>query len=568
MRKNLPVTGKEIHFPANAVIISRTDPKGRITYVSKDFAEISGFTEREMLGEPHNIVRHPDLPPIIYEDLWKTIQSGRPWNGIVKNRAKNGDHYWVDATVTPVFENDKITSYMSVRKKAERSDIEKADKLYQKLNRGISFGFKISSTVHNLQARLGNLGLAFVQLSLVIVPTGYLCYRFFSVDPLLSLLALGLGLLGSFSILRTMSKQGAKIREVVEIVRQLVNGNLLTDISRQEGREDVDKIYTNIRCLSISLWGLLVQMKENYGRNLNLYESLFKSLEKFRGSTQTQAASVEETAAASEELSKTIEEIVITIGEQTRSLSNVNNSIGSIDSSLRETSRSMEELASQTGEVSGRAHQAELIFNEAIRSMEEIKSFSNQINKIVGIITSISERTNLLALNASIESARAGEAGKGFSVVADEISKLAEQTKHSIKDIIQLVKNTSVSVEEGAIKVNQSVDVFRKLQDYIEKVHSSASQVRAHLSEQSGRLREIRMSSDQVLTLGKMMHNSSEQQKISAEEISASMHIISKNAEEIATTSEDIKDVVDDALHHSERFKGILGHFKTEKELP
>ncbi|TGK11708.1 PAS domain S-box protein [Leptospira fletcheri] len=563
MRKNLPVTNREIRFPANAVIISRTDPKGKITYVSRDFADVSGYSESELLGEAHNIVRHPDIPPVVFEDLWITIKSGRPWNGIVKNRAKNGDHYWVDATVTPILEQGEIVGYMSVRKQAGRQEIEKADKLYRKLSRGLGLGYRVSSVIHSIQSTLGNFGLAAVQMSLVLLPGLYLSFRLFPTDPILSAVTTMSGILGSFLVLVTMKKQGAKILDVVEVVRQMVNGNMLAEIRRQEGREDVDKIYTNIRCLAISLWGLIVQMKENYDRNMNLYETLFDSMQKFRSSTQTQAQSVEETAAASVQLSKTIEEIVITIAEQTRSLSNVNASIGSIDSSLRETSHSMEELASQTGEVSGKALQAEQIFNEAIRSMEEIKSFSDQINKIVSIITGISERTNLLALNASIESARAGEAGKGFSVVADEISKLAEQTKHSIKDIVQLVKNTSLSVDEGALKVNQSVDVFKKLQDYIEKVHASASDVRIHLSEQSNKLREIRMSSDQLLTLGQMMNNSSEQQKGASEEISSSMSIISKNAEDIASTSEDIKHTVEGTLEHSERLKSILGHFKT-----
>lgn len=563
MRKNLPVTNREIRFPANAVIISRTDPKGKITYVSRDFADVSGYSESELLGEAHNIVRHPDIPPVVFEDLWITIKSGRPWNGIVKNRAKNGDHYWVDATVTPILEQGEIVGYMSVRKQAGRQDIDKAEKLYRKLSRGLGLRYRLSSFIHSIQSALGNFGLAAVQVSLVLLPGLYLSFRLFPADPISSSATAISGILGSFLVLVTMKKQGAKILDVVEIVRQMVNGNMLAEIRRQEGREDVDKIYTNIRCLAISLWGLIVQMKENYDRNMHLYETLFESMQKFRSSTQTQAQSVEETAAASVQLSKTIEEIVITIAEQTRSLSNVNASIGSIDSSLRETSHSMEELASQTGEVSGKALQAEQIFNEAIRSMEEIKSFSDQINKIVSIITGISERTNLLALNASIESARAGEAGKGFSVVADEISKLAEQTKHSIKDIVQLVKNTSLSVDEGALKVNQSVDVFKKLQDYIEKVHASASDVRIHLSEQSNKLREIRMSSDQLLTLGQMMNNSSEQQKGASEEISASMSVISKNAEDIASTSEDIKHTVEGTLEHSERLKSILGHFKT-----
>lgn len=102
MRKNLPITNKELEIPITAVLISRTDTKGRISYVSQDFAEISGFSEKEMLGEPHNLIRHPDVPSEVYREMWETIENGNPWSGVVKNRAKSGDHYWVDATITPV----------------------------------------------------------------------------------------------------------------------------------------------------------------------------------------------------------------------------------------------------------------------------------------------------------------------------------------------------------------------------------------------------------------------------------------------------------------------------------
>ncbi|MGJ4787502.1 methyl-accepting chemotaxis protein [Leptospira koniambonensis] len=564
MRKNLPITGREIQFAESAVIISRTDSKGKITYVSQDFADVSGFSEEEMLGQPHNIVRHPDIPPAVYEDLWGTVQSGRPWNAIVKNRAKNGDHYWVDATVTPVLENGVIIGYMSVRKKANRQQIEKAEKLFARMNGETRLFRTFFSFINSIRVKFGYLGLVTFTFACIFIPSSYLGMKLFLTDPVASTITFLAVVLGFTLCLRTIHKLKKKMSETLEIVGKVVNGNLASEFPRKEGIEDADKIYSNFRCMTISLWGLLVQMKENYQRNLKLYEELFQSVGSFERVSQKQAHAVQETAAASHELSKTIDEIVLTISEQTRSLSNVNDSIGSIDMSLGKTSESMQNLESQAGNVANKADQAKQIFNEAIQSMEQIRSYSNEINKIVGIITSISERTNMLALNASIESARAGAAGKGFSVVADEISKLAEQTKSSIKDITNLVKSTSNSVEEGALKVGQSVDVFENLQNYIEEVHNSASKVKSLLLEQSKRLGEIRSSSDQVLVLGKMMAGTSEQQKLSAGEISDSMSAISKSAEDIAATSENIRHSVKDTLEHSQKFGGILSHFKTD----
>ncbi|SRI62254.1 aerotaxis receptor [Shigella sonnei] len=95
MRQNLPVTGRNLELPKDANILSTTSPQSHITYVNPDFIKISGFTEEELLGQPHNIVRHPDMPPAAFEHMWSTLKSGRSWMGLVKNRCKNGDHYWV-----------------------------------------------------------------------------------------------------------------------------------------------------------------------------------------------------------------------------------------------------------------------------------------------------------------------------------------------------------------------------------------------------------------------------------------------------------------------------------------
>ena len=130
MRNNQPVTQREQPYPKGRVIISHTDIKGRITHANDAFFDISGFTREELIGQAHNIVRHPDMPSEAYRDLWSTVQQGRPWTGIVKNRCKNGDHYWVRAYVTPMPDG---SGYMSVRTEASRDEIKAADALYARM---------------------------------------------------------------------------------------------------------------------------------------------------------------------------------------------------------------------------------------------------------------------------------------------------------------------------------------------------------------------------------------------------------------------------------------------------
>lgn len=130
MRSNLPVTQTERFLDPKRPIVTKTDLQGTITYANRAFIDISGFTEDELIGQPHNIVRHPDMPSEAFEDMWHTIKAGQPWRGLVKNRSKNGDFYWVDAYATPLRENGNIIGYMSVRNSPDRQQVAAAEQLY------------------------------------------------------------------------------------------------------------------------------------------------------------------------------------------------------------------------------------------------------------------------------------------------------------------------------------------------------------------------------------------------------------------------------------------------------
>jgi len=131
MKINLPITEQEILFSADKSMVTKTNTKGIITFANKDFIEVSGFSEAELVGKNHNLIRHPDMPPVAFEVMWKTLKRGLPWRGIVKNRCKNGDHYWVDARIVPIKKNGQIIGYMSVRSCPSRQDVAKAEALYK-----------------------------------------------------------------------------------------------------------------------------------------------------------------------------------------------------------------------------------------------------------------------------------------------------------------------------------------------------------------------------------------------------------------------------------------------------
>lgn len=132
MQKPTPVD-EEYLFDGRA-IVSETDLKGVITFANRKFCEISGYTVNELIGEPHNIIRHPDMPKAAFAQMWQTIQSGALWHGLVKNLRKDGRYYWVDTEVTPTYDkNGKVKGYMAARKPASRKNIEETAALYQKM---------------------------------------------------------------------------------------------------------------------------------------------------------------------------------------------------------------------------------------------------------------------------------------------------------------------------------------------------------------------------------------------------------------------------------------------------
>ena len=147
MRKGQVVTDKETDFPDNRELVSTTDRRGVITYANQAFSDVSGYTIDELVGKNHNLVRHPDMPKAAFKDLWDCLGRGQAWRGVVKNLCKDGSYYWVDAFVTPIYENGEVTGYQSVRVKPERDVVKRAQKLYDVVNKGGKpAGVMLSST--------------------------------------------------------------------------------------------------------------------------------------------------------------------------------------------------------------------------------------------------------------------------------------------------------------------------------------------------------------------------------------------------------------------------------------
>ena len=140
MRLNHPVTDREFELPQGVTLMSTTDPQSHITYANAAFVAVSGYEREELTQQPHNLVRHPDMPAEAFADMWNTLKAGESWTALVKNRRKNGDHYWVRANATPMLRGGRLVGYMSVRTQPSREEIAGAQSLYSQFREGRARG--------------------------------------------------------------------------------------------------------------------------------------------------------------------------------------------------------------------------------------------------------------------------------------------------------------------------------------------------------------------------------------------------------------------------------------------
>jgi PAS domain S-box-containing protein len=223
MRINQPVTGIEHQIKEGEFVLSKTDLKGIIVLVNRQFVEISGYSEAELLGQPHNILRHPDMPAEAFKDMWNNMKRGKSWSGVVKNRCKNGDYYWAMANVSPLWENGQIVAYMSTRRRAERSEIEAVQGVYEQFRSAKTTHLKIEDGKLIRRGRIGALREKWHNLSLklrltIFAGTLGLCMA------LLGAVTIN-GLMRSNSMIDEVYAKALRPSELAVIIRSKLNDN-------------------------------------------------------------------------------------------------------------------------------------------------------------------------------------------------------------------------------------------------------------------------------------------------------------------------------------------------------
>ncbi|MFC1748372.1 PAS domain-containing methyl-accepting chemotaxis protein [Pseudomonadota bacterium] len=480
MKVNLPVTTQEKVFGDKERIISTTDRKGALTSVNDSFIEISGFEEDELIGKNHNMVRHPDMPPAAFEDLWSTVKKGDSWMGIVKNRCKNGDYYWVDAFVTPIVENGQTEEIQSVRIKATPECLERAEATYDRINND-------KKAVPSSLSMMNKIYLSLVGSMLPI---------------LLSLLFFKEWALGAFVVSLLMacglvSWQLQPLRKAAAESKQNIDNPLMQYI--YTGRNDeLGQLILDHKMTRSQLTAMASRLDFSSGE-LNGYAAKASDIAKQScESAGNQRESIQHIVSAITSMSAAIQQVASAAAETVGAAQQAD---VDADKGKVKVATTIEAIESLVGDVSSTA--------DVINRLGEE---SKEIGSVLGVIRDIADQTNLLALNAAIEAARAGEQGRGFAVVADEVRSLAVRTQESIVEIEGMIDRVQTSsreatnvMQQSREKAEQSSEQSKSISEFLETITQSVNNITTQTleisqtaNEQAGVTEEIKMSVDSL----------------------------------------------------------------------
>lgn len=525
MKVNTPVTNTEVTYPEDYNILSTTNLKGAITYCNHDFIEVSGFTEEELIGQNHNMVRHPDMPPAAFTDLWSSLKSEKPWMGIVKNRCKDGGYYWVDAYVTPIKENNTVNEYQSVRTKPDQNIVRRAEKIYRELMQGKT----------PLALRLPKISIRtklITGFALAVVPPLWALAGNSAPGNLatwaIAALSLGSAAATTWLVSRRITAGSRAARKVID--------NPLMQYIYTDSTDEIGEMALAMKMQASELRAVLGRVSDSGLGLKGSAEMLASTIEQSNVRIHEQQSQTDQVATAMHEMSATVQEVARNATYAADATTDAQQSADEGRTVVNETIRSIRDVA-------GGVQQAAGVINE-------LHSNAASISTIVDVIRGIAEQTNLLALNAAIEAARAGEQGRGFAVVADEVRTLAQRTQQSTQEIQNMVER----LQAGA---NEAVEAMEQGTEKTESSVQRATEAGKALEDIAGMISKISDMNTQIAT-------AAEEQSAVAEEINSNVVAINGLGQSTADEAYQNGEISQKLIHEARRQQQLVAQFRRQ----
>ncbi|WP_394200415.1 methyl-accepting chemotaxis protein [Shewanella waksmanii] len=498
MRNNQPVTTQEVCLTDEDILLSTTDLAGNIRYANEDFCRVCGFEQQELVGQPHNIVRHPHMPEQAYKMLWQTLKQNQSWMGVVKNRCKDGGYYWVNAYVAPVVKDGKVEEYQSVRRRASAQQVERASATYKKLQQG------------DTPAELDKPFLSFTAkiklFAMVMLLLGIACA---ALSPWLASLLVVPMFLGLKLILKPFKQLESQALSVIDdpVARHVYTGR----------NDELGNIACAMEFVNAEISGVVGRMADGAKSIADDNDQLLTSITAASGRADGQSQQTAQAAAAVEELTASFNELGSQIKQVATEVEHSQSTVALGYQQLDTVVKTIDALNHEVGNFAS--------------VVAEIEQDSVAINQVLEVISTIAEQTNLLALNAAIEAARAGESGRGFAVVADEVRQLSARTGESTRQIDQIIAkfqsstanaaNTLAAGQAQATKavelVKEAEHVFAGLVATIDSINQMTEHSADAMGEQGIAANEISDSLQAISELANEGYSQSHQDKMLGE---------------------------------------------------